>query len=447
MVWRRYVLMGSMCLALGSSACGSEGALEIDESSDGEQTESSLLDATETDERPEVGILVSGSGQCTATLIHPRVVVTAKHCTFYNTCDEDGCGREHNMRFYTVPQDGGFYDLWPVARWRSFGKDGDPQTTDDRSELQNFDILSDYALNDDVALVLLEKPIPSSVATPVPLATEYPSAEEFIRLYGFGCTDRTFGWGSLTKRRKDFQVGTRSNFLCPGDSGGPAFARDRGELLFVNSAYWRVREGFESQQRDVFGDLIAARDKIDQTFEDWGLVEAPQPEPTPEPTPQPEPEPIEEPEPTPEPVEPEEPECVPTRTEGPEPGVPLRITLLWEEQTDLDIHVITPSGEHVYYNNKVESAGGRHGKDDCTKSNCPARTSGSAYSEWVTWVDSQPRHGEYTVWAVNYNGLETANMTIQVESDRGNTSFDAALSGRRAESQRWTFFYGDECQR
>ena len=39
-----------------------------------------LLDGVPTDERPEVGYVWGDRWWCTATLVHPRVLLTAAHC-------------------------------------------------------------------------------------------------------------------------------------------------------------------------------------------------------------------------------------------------------------------------------------------------------------------------------------------------------------------------------
>ncbi len=71
----------------------------------------------------------------------------------------------------------------------------------------------------------------------------------------------------------------------------------------------------------------------------------------------------------------------------------LRFTMRWSAETDVDLHVMTPAGNEIYYSNTTAD-GGTLDHDD---------TSGGPGSvENVFFVD--PLAGTYEFWALNYGG-------------------------------------------
>lgn len=236
-----------------------------------------LIDGIPTQERTEIGKLLFGRGLCTATLIAPRVAITARHCVGYTTCDDNECASLYDPRV-VFEQEDGRSALFRVVAFESYDEEG-PVPENFLSERISYLNLfrDDYWTSDDVALLLLEKDVPQSVAIPTTLVDRDADLGEQFTIWGYGCTDRDTRQGSQTKRRYEFVEGNRSNNLCPGDSGGPVTLGHLGGVRYVNSAYATT----PTAVRDVFGDVRFFDEHIARRLNQWGLG-APEPEPEPE---------------------------------------------------------------------------------------------------------------------------------------------------------------------
>lgn len=73
----------------------------------------------------------------------------------------------------------------------------------------------------------------------------------------------------------------------------------------------------------------------------------------------------------------------------------VQISLMWDNWNDLDLHVFTPSGERIYFNNRTSACGGEL---DIDMNRNP--TSERAV-ENIVWTESPP-HGIYKVCVHNY---------------------------------------------
>lgn len=194
---------------------------------------SPLVGGSYTYERPEVGS-ISG---CTATLVGPRLVITAAHCLGYGS--------------RTSP---GRYGTFQIRRFR-----GDAQ----RYTIRRYVSYGRTVGRDDIALIQLESAVPESVATPAGLASASPADGTPVTIFGYGCQRRGTS-GTWAKQKIDTTWGRTTTALCPGDSGGPTLTPD-GEVVAINSGYWVDRVG-----ADIFGIVPFVHSRIERTVADWG---------------------------------------------------------------------------------------------------------------------------------------------------------------------------------
>jgi len=118
-------------------------------------------------------------------------------------------------------------------------------------------------------------------------------------------------------------------------------------------------------------------------------------------------------------------------------SAPFRITLSWTSPIDLDLHVVTPRNEEVYYRNRVTSDGGQFLQDGCIAGRCDAEA--SPYGETVIWGDFATP-GTYEIWAVNYNGGEAVPFVIEVEFEGEREVFNGTVgAGQREKSAMHAF--------
>ena len=226
------------------SACTGRGE-DVETSTD--QT-SPVIGGSVTRDRPEVGMSsFSWGSYCTATLIAPRVAITASHCVEY--ASRDATGYFGSFRIDKAGSGSAWFD---IDRYRAFVGSGLGAP--------------------DVALLRLANPVPANVATPAPIATSKPSNGTPLTIYGYGCND---DWdhqtGGGTKRDYDTRFGDRlENVLCPGDSGGPVRVNSTGAVLLINSGWV---SSWDDPRHDVFGEVPQYASKIQAQINAWNAAE------------------------------------------------------------------------------------------------------------------------------------------------------------------------------
>lgn len=113
----------------------------------------------------------------------------------------------------------------------------------------------------------------------------------------------------------------------------------------------------------------------------------------------------------------------------------LRFTLTWQDRTDIDLHVLTPTGEKLWYRNRNTADGGIFDSDSCIGTRCQTD---SVLLENVFW-SGEATEGNYTFWAVNYSGAQEVAFTVDVTINGERKTFQSTVPAERnAESYKFT---------
>lgn len=91
----------------------------------------------------------------------------------------------------------------------------------------------------------------------------------------------------------------------------------------------------------------------------------------------------------------------------------LQVTLTWDVDSDVDLHVVSPGGEEVFYGQRQVASGGELDLD----SNAGCRIDG-VRNENITWPVGRAPRGVYTVRVDYWNscGVSETNYTVRINN-------------------------------
>jgi hypothetical protein len=210
-VGARPILVGALCAF--ASSCAEEPVDDVAMSAP------EIRGGRARDDHPEIGKMyqnIDGPNDwysCTATLIDRKIAITAGHCVQHKNQDRPGN-----------------YGILEIRKQTSSGS---IQTFRYQIDgYHNFDGLPHNYTGDpdDVGLIRLKTPVPCSVARPARLSRNGPPTGTVVSRWGYGVCAKE----PSRKRVRHFRRGSKTAFLCPGDSGGPTLD-PAGAVYQINS--------------------------------------------------------------------------------------------------------------------------------------------------------------------------------------------------------------------
>lgn len=244
-----------------------------------EDAEDTIVGGSPDTEGGAVVALRIGSGSraelCSATLIAPNVLLTARHCVSKTVQKTVICNSKGDSE--NGPHFGDDHPIEDIHVYTGAKPNFDGPVAAGVREIvrPNGSVVCDS----DIALLVLDKEIEDITPLPVRL-TRTASVKETIRSVGYGKTDsgstgqrlrktgvtvRAIGPGLSPSEtalgKNEFEVGIS---ICHGDSGGPAISQSTGAIIGVVSRGGDCNEDFGHvyTQTSGFTDLIDRAIKI-----------------------------------------------------------------------------------------------------------------------------------------------------------------------------------------
>ena len=95
-----------------------------------------------------------------------------------------------------------------------------------------------------------------------------------------------------------------------------------------------------------------------------------------------------------------------------------RVTLTWDNNVDLDLWIIEPSGERIFYNNPISSTTGGHLESGDKNDHGP---------ENIFWSSERIKAGLYTVKVDRFSGSAPANYTVNIYANNSNSVYTGTI--------------------
>jgi hypothetical protein len=92
----------------------------------------------------------------------------------------------------------------------------------------------------------------------------------------------------------------------------------------------------------------------------------------------------------------------------------LRVSLAWQKRTDFDLHVMTPGGQEIYWEDPSHTSG-ELDVDDCV---IVCRKWDGPHVENIFFTEAA-QAGEYVFWVENFNGRRSSDWWIEVVGPDG----------------------------